>query len=310
MAMRTIVGKIGSGKTYYAVHHVLTDKFEWNDTTDEFTLKDTRIPMMIYSNIRNMKLGGDLEEEIKTAGGLRKFFHIDFQRNFCRGRNVIYIIDEAQTGQYFHRKFYDVDVLEFFQKQRHVGADVYLITQDIRCLAREFQNLAEYEIRAVRRSHSFGKKFTYKIYSGDECTKTKRIPKLQRVFKMYTSMEIEEGEKIKSSTTKFIIYTLLLIVGAGFAFKYGFMNFIGHMNSKSSVTKQEVGTVEKLNKQSKVVSIVEGPAKVIQKNMFRIIGYVDDDGKKYYIVNTGRLTRVQYTGTPKGVGESLRIDGV
>ncbi|MBT5304246.1 MAG: hypothetical protein HOI47_05035 [Candidatus Scalindua sp.] len=67
------------------------------------------------------------------------------------------------------------------------------------------------------------------------------------------------------------------------------MNFTGHMNSKSSVTKQEVGTVEKLNNQSKVVSIFEGPANVIQKNMYKIIGYGDDGGKKYYMVNTGRL---------------------
>jgi hypothetical protein len=44
--------------------------------------------------------------------------------------------------------------------------------------------------------------------------------------------------------------------------------------------------------------------------MYKIIGYVDDGGKKYYIVNTGRLTRVQYSGAPKGVGESLRIDGI
>ncbi|MBT3879899.1 MAG: hypothetical protein HOI47_05075 [Candidatus Scalindua sp.] len=123
-------------------------------------------------------------------------------------------------------------------------------------------------------------------------------------------MEIEEGEQIKSSTTKFIIYTLLFIVGAGVAFQYGFMNFIGHINSKPSVVNQEIGTVEKLNNQSKVISIVEGSAKVIQKNMYKIIEYVDDGGKKYYIVNTGRLTRVQYTGTPKGVGESLKIDGV
>lgn len=65
------------------------------------------------------------------------------------------------------------------------------------------------------------------------------------------------------------------------------------MNSKSSVVKkQEIGTVEKLNKQSKVVSVVQGPAKVIQKNMFKIIGYVDD-GDIVPLTLTGNFWKVR-----------------
>ncbi|WP_096892983.1 zonular occludens toxin domain-containing protein [Candidatus Scalindua japonica] len=82
----------------------------------------------------------------------------------------------------------------FFQMHRHLGCDIYLITQDVRCLARELQQLAEYVIKAVRGSNSIGKSFTYKFYSGDECFKTKRIKQDQKVFGMYRSMIIGEGE--------------------------------------------------------------------------------------------------------------------
>lgn len=62
----------------------------------------------------------------------------------------------------------DVDVFLFFLMHRHLGCDIYLITQDTRCLAKELQQLSEYVIKAVRHSNSIGKSFTYKFYSGDE----------------------------------------------------------------------------------------------------------------------------------------------
>jgi hypothetical protein len=69
-------------------------------------------------------------------------------------------------------------------------------------------------IKAVRRSNSIGKTFTYKFYSGDECFKTKRIKKDNKVFSMYRSMIIGEGEKIKSIPLKHILYFAGLVVCA------------------------------------------------------------------------------------------------
>lgn len=62
----------------------------------------------------------------------------------------------------------------------------------------ELQQLEEYVIKAVRRSNSIGKSFTYKFYSGDECFKAKRIKQDQKVFGTYRSMILGEGEKIKN----------------------------------------------------------------------------------------------------------------
>ena len=194
MAIRLIQGKIGSGKTYYAVNHVLKSYYTWSDELDSWVPKEKDVDVRVYTNIKNMKLGEDLDKFISDAGGLSPFFDNKYQETFCMNSNVIYIIDEAQSGNYFHRKFYDVNVFLFFQMHRHLGCDIYLITQDVRCLARELQQLAEYVIKAVRRSNSIGKSFTYKFYSGDECFKTKRIKQDQKVFGMYRSMIIGEDE--------------------------------------------------------------------------------------------------------------------
>ncbi len=52
-----------------------------------------------------MKLGDDLDKFIVDAGGLSSFLNNKYQETFCMNSNVIYIIDEAQGGNYFHRKF-------------------------------------------------------------------------------------------------------------------------------------------------------------------------------------------------------------
>lgn len=118
MAIRIIEGKIGSGKTYYAVNHVFREYFRWCDNSDSWVQKNTDVELRIYTNIKNMKLGFDLDIAIEEAGGLIRFFHPDYQTRFCQGSNVIYIIDEAQGSKYFHRRFCNTEVFEFFQMCR------------------------------------------------------------------------------------------------------------------------------------------------------------------------------------------------
>ncbi len=215
--------------------------------------------------------------------------------------NVIYIIDEAQAGNYFHRKFYDVNVFLFFQMHRHLGCDIYLITQDVRCLARELQQLAEYVIRAVRRSNSIGKSFTYKFYSGDECFKTKRIKQDQKVFGMYRSMIIGEGKKIKSIPFKHILIFVGLVVCAGLIFRFGFMKIFHNMNKNHVYRKEEV-------KMDVLVSVADHIKLdlINHNNMYNIVGMVGDQ----YIVKTDKgLKRVKIKASDnKRIGDQIKIE--
>ena len=183
---------------------------------------------------------------------------------------------------------------------RHLGCDIYLITQDVRCLARELQQLAEYVIKAVRRSNSIGKSFTYKFYSGDECFKTKRIKQDQKVFGMYRSMIIGEGEKIKSIPLKHILIFVGLVVCAGLIFRFGFMKIFHNMNKNHVYRKPE--TVEENRK----LQLEPEKSEKENNNIYRIVGIIDG----HYVVKTPKgLKKVKVVeSNKKNVRDEIKIE--
>ena len=75
MAIRIIDGKIGSGKTYYAVKHLVDNYFVYQD--GEYLLNKE---CQIITNIDSFHLESlDLIEEIKKAGSVHEFFSIEYQ---------------------------------------------------------------------------------------------------------------------------------------------------------------------------------------------------------------------------------------
>lgn len=307
MAIRLIQGKIGSGKTYYAVQHVIKNYYTWCNETDSWIPKQRDREIKIFTNIQNFKVGYDLDHAVKEAGGLSVFFSCEYQKQLSKTSNNIYIIDEAQNGRYFHRKFYDVGVFLFFQMHRHYGVDIYLITQDARCLARELQDLSEYTIKAVRRSNTIGGYFVYKFFTGndykDECFKTKRIKKDQRIFRMYQSMMAIETEKVKSVTFKHIIYFCLLIGLAFLVFRFGFYRILIAPGKKIS---KHVAVVEEKESLS-----VQKVALEPKTNQFRIVGLISDEFYLVRIPGKKKLVRVKIDkDNIKKVGDYVIVEGM
>ena len=89
MAIRIIEGCIGSGKTYYAVWHILTNYFKWDGLTDNYIVKNPDGHVLVYSNIEKFLLSDSLDERLKDAGGLDKFFHAESPKEFCRARQIL-----------------------------------------------------------------------------------------------------------------------------------------------------------------------------------------------------------------------------
>ena len=296
MALRIIEGKIGSGKTYYAVHHVFKEYFKWCDETDTWIQKNSDVELRVYTNIQNMKIGYDLNLAIEKAGGLNPFFTQEYQESFCENLNVIYIIDEAQSHDLFHRGYKDKPIFTFFQKSRHMGIDIYLITQDVQCLAKELRTLAEYHIFAVQRTKTIGNMFTYKFYAGKDCFKTKRIRKDNKVFSLYRSMIEKETEKINSAVFKYIIMFVVIISLAGVMFKFVFLNMLLGMG------KPEVKV------DSSAVAVQEEKKIVLpsSKDEYKIIGIVND----HYIVKTHKgLKKVKIdVKNRKNINDEIRIE--
>jgi hypothetical protein len=300
MAIRIIEGKIGSGKTYYAVNHVFKEYFKWCDNTDSWVLKNTDVELKIYTNIKKMKIGYDLNLAIKEAGGLNPFFTEDYQVKFCNNCNVIYIIDEAQGSKLFHRRYNDTLVFDYFQLSRQMGCDIYLITQDTQCLAKELRALAEYHIVAVQRTKSIGNLFTYKFYAGKDHYKTKRIKKDNKVFSLYRSMIEKEAEKINSAVLKYIIMFVVIISLAGVMFKFVFLNIILGMG-KSPIQDPQQEIVKSI-----LPDTIETSEDLNNNDMYRIIGIVDG----HYIVKTSKdLKRVKIRPSDnKRIGDQIKIE--
>jgi hypothetical protein len=209
MAIKIVSGVLGAGKTYYCVSELLHKYYKYDDLLDEWIQKDKE-SLVIVTNIDYIKLPCvPLDAVIQASGGLSGYFSVQLHNKDDVLRKVI-IIDEAQ--KYFDRKFYDKSVFEFFQYSRHLGIDIYLITQDVTSLAKELQNIAEYEVQTVRRSFQMGLEFRYQLVAGGERIKTKILRKDQRVFAVYRSHKIKETEKITSVPFRFMIYFILAVL--------------------------------------------------------------------------------------------------
>lgn len=194
MALRIIEGVPGSGKTYYAVNHLFKTYFEKEDGIIVQKKKS-----LIVSNIDNLELGHQsLDDWINWHSNKENFFSYDTQAHLMSEYGpFVYVIDEAQL--IFDRKFYDRGVFEWFEKHRHLGQDIYLITQNANKLPKDITCLVEYIIRAQPRSRGLtGHEFIYKHLADKDILKREVLKVNKEIFSLYKSMSADETEKPKN----------------------------------------------------------------------------------------------------------------
>lgn len=217
-----IEGLIGSGKTYFVVNDILQKYFRW-DSEKVLYVKRDDIKVEVYTNIDGFFLCSDLNKYVDSVGGLESFFNIDNQEKITNDCKHVYAIDECQ--KWFDRKYYNKKVFNFFQYSRHLGIDIYLLTQDYTSLSRELQALNEHHIKVARRSYSMFGEFRYNYMVGYEIMKRKTVRPDLKVFKQYRSALSDSSEKPKMFAKKFMVYIVLLVIGvffAGYFFMKGF----------------------------------------------------------------------------------------
>jgi len=251
MAIRIITGVPGSGKSFYAVKHLRDNYFEYDKKQDHWTAKKG---VTVITNIDELKLKHLNLDEILSDNNLtiKGFFNVDYQEKIKKKYpKVVYFLDECQ--KYFPRKFYDEKVFYYFQYHRHMGHDVYLMTQSIRLLPREIEELAEFEIRAVRRGLSVFGELKYKVMANGEIIDHKVLKKNKGIFNLYRSMDQKEVEKIKNPLIKYMVVTLIIALIGIWAFKKTF--FGGALDEKKITeprTHQGIEKKKSLGKKSPV----------------------------------------------------------
>jgi hypothetical protein len=242
MAINFIYGLGGSGKTYFAVTHLLQQYYDYDKATDHYYLKPSNQDLKIITNIDQFALDHiKLDDWIKHAGSIEKFFHYDTQlKIFEKHGPVVYMIDEAH--EYFPDYYKDQGTLNWLSYHRHWGQTIYLMSQAHSRLPRKITDLVELQIYAMPPSSSLlgGRDLKYNIMSGREVVDRKAIIKNKRIFKLYKSQYAATKEKTKNPLLKYIIgCSLVAILLIGNAIRWA-SDFGQHEKTTESITKIDV----------------------------------------------------------------------
>jgi|WetSurMetagenome_2_1015567.scaffolds.fasta_scaffold00012_31 zona occludens toxin (predicted ATPase) len=233
MAIYIVDGKIGSGKTYYSVWHILRKHFIFDKEINEYI---PRSGVVICTNIEGLKVQHETFDKRVEIDKIKEIFsenYVDHLRDKYKCRSVLYVVDEAQN--LFPTKFYDKDVFFFFQYSRHYGVDIYLITQDVDSLVKQIKTLCELVVHATSRTNSAKGVFYYKYISGDEVVGRKVLKADKRIFKVYKSFNFDETEPPRPIWLKYTILIIVAFLVAVLAFKFLFLDvWSGSKNVEAS----------------------------------------------------------------------------
>ena len=241
--IRIVQGNPGSGKSYYAANYIAEKCCTYDPLYKSFTLLPNTV---IITNIVDLRVSHLNFDDLITKYTIEKFltvanFEILIEK--YRAQHVVLIIDEAQ--KYLDSKFYDKDVFYFFQYHRHLGLDIFLLTQSVTTVCRQLIPLCEFIVEACPRSKGLAGTMRYKFKDTKGMFMySKAIRKKQETFDMYSSFTTEEAEKPKNVLTHWILVLSVVLVVVVVGFK-GFFYSYSHKSATTRVINPS-GTV--LNK--------------------------------------------------------------
>lgn len=301
MAIRIVDGVPGSGKTYYTVHHLIKTYFEKDEAGFYVQKKikdssgfDTKTKLIISTNIEGLKVPHvSLDDEVQAAGGIVEFFSHSYQERLERDDETrIYLIDEAQ--KWFRNKVKGdwTDVWFYFEKHRHFGHDVYMITQKASKIHAEITSLIEHSIHAKPRIRSVTGELPYQVISEGEVMKRFGIRPRQEIFDLYKSRRKGETEKISNPIMKTVgmaCIAIVLLFGISAKFLYSRLHPDGGIAQAATIPVNR--TNDSLEKNDKnIASRQNGGNTVAVPSFVRmkcsvINRSIGDKGLNYYFVN-------------------------
>lgn len=240
--IRIVQGNPGSGKSYYAVNY-LSKYTKYDALYQEHVLNDG---VLVITNIEGLRIKHLNLFDLIERYGVEKFFTVEnFERiqEKYRVNHIVIVIDEAQ--KIFDSKFYDKDVFYFFQYHRHLGIDIFLLTQSVSTIARQLIPLCEFVIEAQPRSKGFMGVFRYKFKDVKGNFMYSQVArKKPELFKMYQSFKSDEAEKPRNVIAYWAVVGVVLVVIAGVGFKLAIAGISnqGKKKAKPAITKTKETT--------------------------------------------------------------------
>lgn len=293
---RIVSGKIGAGKTYYAVNYVR----KFCDYDPVYNVMILRPEVLLISNIDDLKVSHMRIEKFLSLGLMNNVQAFRKYMEEHQYKRAIFVIDEAQ--KLFDDVHKDKDRMFFIEYHRHLGLDIFMIVPGVQGLPKRLVELAEYIIMAVPRSYAIG---LFKYFAKDTRTFenifSTTLKKDQRVFMLYKSFETDEVEKPKPVVLIRLVASVVAFVSI-IGGMYWYMVGGGlHWGGKEKVAKAKTETVERTEKPVSNVdalpekpkkleetyqprinyAIIEGQANVVPGGPVK--GYVYGNGKTYIL---------------------------
>ncbi len=290
-------GVPGSGKSYYAVQAIAKNFCAYDEFSRQYLLKPN---VCLITNIEGLKLNNMNLDLLIKEYELNRVFSLDYFKHLKeKFSHVILIIDEAQ--KYFNK--YNWESISFaFQYHRHLGLDIYIITQDVSLLPRGLTVLAEYIISARPRSLKIGGFF---LYDFQDITKrlrlfSKHLRYKKAIFNLYSSYQFDETQKPKSAILHWGLIALVIIIISIFGFRY----VIFHMWGRTANATPERSLIASNPKPIPVPVPTPSPSAIVQPKpsmevksystplplpIYDIVGEIEGDLLHKYMLPDGSL---------------------
>jgi len=170
----------------------------------------------LYDLLRIPNLSGKSDDECCKSSKIWQL------KELHGGAKLLFIFDEFQRK--FDTKYNDPEVLFFFQYHRHLGIDIYFMTQSWFSVNKKITDLCEYEYRALPRSFTVFNEFRYGVYCAFDKVGSIIIPMDKKIFRLYKSTQDDElkGKEIRP-VRKFAFISIAIVV-ATLAGAYWFLN--------------------------------------------------------------------------------------
>lgn len=224
-------GKPGTGKSYKVVYDLFSVDGKY------YVLHN--IDGLKHDHFKHPHLFRDWREfvdDYNDTKSVLQIFNEEWQKDFCArvnekyGLPVLVIVDEA------HRWFDKTKkaAKAWLSFHRHLGQDIWFVTQKQTMIATDYRGLAELEKRA-KNTFLFNLPFyfVYQKRSGPDSCGYEKARKSKKVFSAYKSFELTTGSKQRSWFAPALIGFVALCVG------YYFFWDIGPATAKNEPSKAQ-----------------------------------------------------------------------
>lgn len=195
MSIRAFTGLPGSGKSYRVVYELVKKghgerAFVVHNVDG---LKDVTVSGDGFCrSVADVQAGLGVEGQDFWTKGVQEKLTGEVLAKYKRP--VLLVCDEAQT--LFGKRALTQERLDWLTYHRHLGQDVWLVSQTMELLHRDVQDLVEVEIRARRGLVTSS--YIYQWRCGGQGFKFDRIAKDQAIFAAYSSARLHGAGGAKS----------------------------------------------------------------------------------------------------------------